>query len=191
MRAISTRRQGDIGELSAMDWLGLQGYSIYIPIGHSPDCDLVADAGDRLLRVQVKTSTVYRKGRWEITVCTKGGNRSRNGLVKRLNASRIDYLFVLVADGRRWFIPSSAVGGGSGILLGGPKYANFEVDPGHPLPSQTTSRSLSSSPPGGVSERSKGRAVNLVGSAFAGSNPAPATVRVTPGATGFAVGSSG
>jgi PD-(D/E)XK endonuclease len=122
-----------------MDWLGLQGYTIYIPVGHSPDCDLVVDSGATLRRVQVKTSTVCRKGRWEVTVCTKGGNRSWNRVVKRLNTSRFDYLFVLVADGRRWFIPSSAVGGGSSILLGGPKYADFEVDPGHPLPSQATS----------------------------------------------------
>lgn len=67
-------------------------------------------------------------------VCTKGGNQSWNGLVKHLDHSKIDYLFVLAADGRRWFIPAKAVGGGSGILLGGPKYANFEVDPGRPLP---------------------------------------------------------
>ncbi len=122
-----------------MDWLSQQGYGIYIPVGHSPNCDVVADAGDALLRIQVKTSTVYRKCRWEVTVCTKGGNRSWNGLVKRLDTSHIDYLFVLVADGRRWFIPSFAIGGGSGILLGGPKYADYEVDPGRPLPSQATS----------------------------------------------------
>jgi len=84
-----------------MDWLGLHGYSIYIPVGHSPNADLIAEAGEALLRVQVKTSTVYRKRRWEVMVCTKGGNQSWNGLVKRLDSSRIDYLFVLVADGRR------------------------------------------------------------------------------------------
>ena len=69
---------------------------------------------------------------------TRGGNRSWSGLVKRLDTSCIDYLFVLVADGNRWFIPSSAVGGGSGILLGGSKYADYEVDPGRPLPPQAT-----------------------------------------------------
>jgi len=42
---------------------------------------------------------------------------------------------VLVADGRRWFIPANAVAGGTGILLGGSKYSDFEVDPGRPLPS--------------------------------------------------------
>jgi hypothetical protein len=135
MPVISRRLQGDLGELSAIDWLVSQGYSVYLPLGHSPDCDLVADDGRALLRVQVKTSTVFRNGRWEITVCTRGGNQSWSGLVKHLDHTRIDYLFVLVADGRRWFIPAEAIGGGCGILLGGPKYADFEVASGRPLPS--------------------------------------------------------
>ncbi len=135
MLSISPRRQGDIGELSAMEWLGSQGYTIYLPVGHSPTCDLVVETREALLRVQVKTSTRYRKGRWEIMVCTKGGNQSWSGVVKRLDPANLDYLFVLVADGRRWFIPAHAIAGGSGILLGGPKYAGYEVDPGRPLPS--------------------------------------------------------
>jgi hypothetical protein len=134
MLCISPRRQGDLGELSAIDWLGSQGYAIYLPIGHSPHCDLVVEMDDALLRVQVKTSTYYRKRRWQVMVCTRGGNQSWNGVVKHLDPSSIDYLFVLVADGRRWFIPADAVEGGQGIRLGGPKYASFEIDPGRPLP---------------------------------------------------------
>ena len=57
MAHLSTRRQGDLGELSAMQWLGSQGYGVWIPIGHSPDCDLIAeDDEERLLRAQVKTT---------------------------------------------------------------------------------------------------------------------------------------
>jgi hypothetical protein len=85
----------------------------------------------------VKVSSVYRKGRWEVTICTRGGNRSWNGLVKHFSSEHCDWLFVLVADGRRWFIPAATVDGGSGLRLGGPKYAEFEVDPGRPLPSVT------------------------------------------------------
>jgi hypothetical protein len=126
----------DLGEISAIDWLISRGHTVYLPLGHSPDCDLVVDDRQALLRVQVKTSTFYRNDRWAVMVCTKGGNRSWSGLVKRLDQSKIDYLFVLVADGRRWFIPAGAIGGGTGILLGGPKYAAFEVDRGRPLPSR-------------------------------------------------------
>ena len=130
------RRQGDAGELSAIQWLIWAGASVYLPFGHSPDVDLVADLDGRLLRVQVKTSTCWCRERFVVALCTRGGNQSWNGVVKRLDASRCDYLFVHVGDGRRWFIPATALGGGSGVLLGGPKYARFEVEPGEPLPSK-------------------------------------------------------
>jgi PD-(D/E)XK endonuclease len=108
---LTPREQGDIGELSALDWLAAQGANVSIPFGHSPDYDLVADLGGRLLRVQVKSATFFRNGRWEVSVATYGGNQSWTGLVKRFDASRCDYLFVLVGDGRRWFIPSEALAG--------------------------------------------------------------------------------
>jgi hypothetical protein len=133
MERMSPRRQGDLGEASAMEWLTGQGYGVFYPIGHSPNSDLLIEDGDALRRVQVKTTTQWRKRRWEVTLCTRGGNQSWNGIVKHFSASRCDRLFVLVADGRRWFIPAHAVDGGSGIVLGGPKYAEFEIDPGRPL----------------------------------------------------------
>lgn len=45
-----------------------------LPYGHGPDVDLVADAGDELARVQVKTTSVSRLDRWEVTLATRGGN---------------------------------------------------------------------------------------------------------------------
>jgi hypothetical protein len=47
-----------------MEWLGSRGYAIYLPVGHSPDCDLIAERDGSLLRVQVKTTTQFRKRRW-------------------------------------------------------------------------------------------------------------------------------
>jgi hypothetical protein len=117
---------------------------VYIPFGHSPDCDLVADLDGRLVRVQVKTSRYSFRGRWEVRLATKGGNRSWSGVVKLFTPDRADYLFVHVADGRRWFIPSREIGGTTGVRFGGPKYARFEVDPGRPFPGHTASQTLSS-----------------------------------------------
>jgi hypothetical protein len=126
--------QGDLGELSAMEWLASNGARIYIPLLHSPDVDLIAQFDDALERVQVKTSTRRnQRGRWEVSISTSGGNQSWNGLVKYLDPSRCDYLFVLVGNGRRWFIPSSALECRSALTLGGPKYSEFEVARGRPL----------------------------------------------------------
>ena len=134
----------------------------------------MADLEGELISVQVKTSTVCREGRYEVTLATRGGNRSWNGLVKRFDPGRCDYLFVHVGDGRRWFIPSAAVEGGTGILLGGPKYQMYEVEPDRPLTVLASGRIGTLARPGGVPERSNGRGCKPRGSAFAGSNPAPA-----------------
>jgi hypothetical protein len=134
---LTPREQGDFGERAALYWLVGQGAPVSIPFGHSPDYDLIADFGDRLSRVQVKTSACRYKDRWAITVCTRGGNQSWSGLVKRLNTSAFDHLFVLVGDGRQWFVPAARVEGATAIHLGGRKYAEFEVQRGDPIPGCT------------------------------------------------------
>ena len=114
-----------------MEWLGSIGAHVSVPVGHSPDYDLVAEIDGELVRVQVKTSRhINSRGRYEVALATSGGNQSWNRVVKRFDASRYDWLFVLVSDGRRWFIPSDAIEGTRCICLGGPKYAEFEVAAG-------------------------------------------------------------
>jgi hypothetical protein len=130
--SMNPRRQGDLGEFSALEWLASRGYPVWLPFGHSPDVDLVARIDGRLVGVQVKTSTVWSNRRFYVSVCTRGGNQSWNGLVKRFSSERCDWLFVLVADGRRWFIPATEVEV-TKIALGGPKYAAYEVERGRPL----------------------------------------------------------
>jgi PD-(D/E)XK endonuclease len=128
------RRQGDLGELSAMEWFAAQGAAIAVPVGHSPDWDFIAELDDRLVRVQVKTCICFRAERWNVQLSTRGGNRSWTGTIKHLDSARCDRVFVVVGDGRRWSIPSHALDAGSHITLGGPKYSEFEVEPGRPLP---------------------------------------------------------
>jgi hypothetical protein len=137
-RLIGRRQQGDLGEVSAIEWLTRMGATVLVPIGHSPDFDLVAAANGRLLRVQAKCSTrrmttPRREERFPVGLATRGGNQSWNGIAKVLDASRLDYLFVLTCDGRRWFIPSTVLEGRTAITLGGPKYAEFEIERGQPI----------------------------------------------------------
>ncbi len=127
------RGQGDKGERSAIMWLLGQGLPVFLPVGHSPDIDLISLVEAQAVRIQVKTSTQFIDRRWRVAVCTRGGNRSWSGLVKYLDSSRYDRLFVLVGDGRRWFIPSHTVGATTAVVLGGPKYAEYEIEPGEPL----------------------------------------------------------
>ena len=117
-----------------MEWLGSIGACVSKPLNHSPDYDLIAEIDGELLRVQVKTCrNLTPKGRYEVCLTTSGGNQSWNRVVKRFDATRYDWLFVLVGDGRRWFIPSDAIRGTRCICLGGPKYAELEVASGRPF----------------------------------------------------------
>ena len=123
------RKQGDLGEAAAIEWLTRVGANVFVPLFHSPDIDLIAEVDNRLLRVQVKTSAKKNQaGHFVVQICTYGGNRSWNGLVKYLDPSRCDYLFALVADDRRWFIPIQALECRRAVTLGGPKYSEYQVD---------------------------------------------------------------
>jgi hypothetical protein len=123
-----------------MNCLAGAGAIVRKPLFENPDYDLEADFGDRIVRVQVKTSTYRRNNRWEVMLATRGGNQSWSGLVKRLEPSRCDNLFVHVGDGRRWYSPANALGGRAHIVLGGPKYAQYEVEPWWPIPGRTSAR---------------------------------------------------
>src|SRR4029079_130202 len=95
-RAVNRRVQGDIGELSAMEWLASKNATVWVPFTHSPHVDLMAEWDDGLTRVQGKTST-YRgskpkSDRWHISIATNGGNRSWSGIAKQFDPARVDYL---------------------------------------------------------------------------------------------------
>jgi hypothetical protein len=111
---------------------------VLLPTGHSPDYDLVAELDGRLIRVQVKTSTQRTRTpdghpRCSVSLKTCGGNQSWTGIAKRLDPARVDLLFVLTGDGRRWVIPSDCLEGRTTIRLGGDRYSEFEVDPADPI----------------------------------------------------------
>ena len=167
-----------------MDWLAGRGARIYVPVGHSPDVDLVAVIDKLVLRVEVKTSTHRRDDRWVVVISTRGGNQSWTGLVKYFDRDRCDYLFVHVGDGRRWFIPTGALDCTSSLCLGGPKYAEFEIESGRPLQQTSSDRGLES--PRSLGEYRSGQtgcAVNAVALSFGGSNPPspiPSVRRIKP-----------
>jgi hypothetical protein len=101
-------------------WLLSQvGTSVFVPFGRSPDTDLVAEMDERLVRAQVKTSTVHiRNGRYQVTLATRRQpelERARQAL--RFHALRL--LFVLVSGGRQWWIPATVVEGTTSVIVEG------------------------------------------------------------------------
>ena len=145
-----------------MEWLTSKGALVLVPFGHSPDYDLVAHLDDRLLRIQVKTTTQETrtpKGevRFPVSLATCGGNQSWTGVVKTIDPAAIDYLFAVTGSGRRWLIPSGEIEGRRTLQLGSPSYAGFEIEPGTRISEIVFGRNpvLDLPEAGGVSKRSK------------------------------------
>ena len=190
------RRQGDLGEASAIEWLTSVGATVSFPLFHSPDYDLVADFGARLLRVQVKTSNYAQAatGRFRARLATSGGNQSWTKIVKCFSASRCDFVFVLVGDGRRWFIPSKEIEGRHEVTLGGPKYSEFELTSGFPLgasPRVDLDRSKIGVSRGSADVGESGETVNLVPRAEWVRIPPPPSISSAGNEDGSEVGAIG
>jgi hypothetical protein len=49
---LTPREQGNLGEYSAVEWFISNGIPVAIPIGHTPDWDLLAEINGRAVRVQ-------------------------------------------------------------------------------------------------------------------------------------------
>ena len=77
--------------MSAMCWLASRGANVAIPVGSSPHWDLVAELEGRVLRIQVKTSVCVNKGRWAVTLCTRGGNQSWSVTAGAGSSPRIEW----------------------------------------------------------------------------------------------------
>jgi hypothetical protein len=166
------REQGDVGEAYAIVWLTDVGAKVSTPLFHSPDYDLIADFGEGLLRVQVKTSGCVMRGRYKVQVATSGGNRSWTGAVKYFDRHRCDALFVRLVDGRQWLIPASAVDASTTITLGGRKYSEYQIHPGGGIPLAARRALESSALRGSAGVGEPGRTVNPVAS--------PEWVRIPP-----------
>jgi PD-(D/E)XK endonuclease len=163
-RGFHPRKQGDLGEAAAIEWLTRIGASVAFPLFHSPDYDLIADLGGQLLRVQVKTSSCADNStnHFAVQLATSGGNQSWTGVVKTFDPNRLDFLFVLVEDGRRWFIPSGEIEGRHSIRLGGDKYSEFQVGQTAPLDHSGRGRSKLDEARGGAGVGEPGRPVKSV-----------------------------
>lgn len=192
-RLLNRSQQGDLGEASAIEWLTSKGAAVLIPFGHSPHFDLVAEIDRQLVRIQVKSSTQETQTpeghpRLTVAVRTCGGNQSWNRVAKVLDPSKFDYLFVLTGQGRRWLIPAGALDGRSAITLGGPKYAECEIEPGRPIVGMVYGDETHLESVHGPGEYPRGQrmaAVNRPAQSFAGSTPASPISTVAPTPTRY------
>jgi len=123
----NSKKQGDAGLGIAIGWFARNGHTVSVPLTDSQDYDLVVDMADKLARVQVKTTTYRdRHNRYSVTLRVAGGNRSGTGKQKKLDLSRVEYVFAVTSDDTMYLIPTSAMTCRSQLCLTG-KYDKFRV----------------------------------------------------------------
>ena len=131
--------------------------------GTAQDFDLVAQFGNRLMRIQVKTSaqeahTPNGHRQFPVSLVTCGGSQSWNGVAKVFDPSKVDYLFALTSAGRSWLIPATDLDGKRAVPIWGNEVLGVR-NRGHT--SRSTSWSTESAhlfriiAAGGVSKRPK------------------------------------
>jgi hypothetical protein len=89
---VNPRAQGAVGIGRAIAHYSGMGYAVFTPVSDVSRYDLVVDTGERLMRVEVKTTT-QPKG--EVSLRTMGGNRSWGGVIKRVSSADCDVVFAV------------------------------------------------------------------------------------------------
>ena len=92
-----TKSKGDISELRVAIELTKLGYLVSKPLGENQRYDLIADDGQRLQRVQVKTGRV-RGGVIMFSCCSTHGHRRTGNLATRPYIGQIELLAVYCPD---------------------------------------------------------------------------------------------
>jgi hypothetical protein len=126
----NSKKQGDIGLVLAIAWFEINDYPVSIPLTDSQDYDLIIDMSGALKKVQVRTTYNQQKsGSYEVNLRVTGGNRSGAGQVKYFINTDVDYLFIVIENGAKYFIPKSNITNKRAInVCNDGEYEQYRVD---------------------------------------------------------------
>jgi hypothetical protein len=94
-----SKRRGEMAELEFLRKAVKLGFRVSKPYGDSDRYDFVVDTGERLVRVQVKSSSRLSQGAYFIA-----SQRCSNGVAIPYEVGEIDYLAAYVFPEDAWFI---------------------------------------------------------------------------------------
>lgn len=93
---MSFKIQGDMCETAAIFYYTSKGYVVSKPITHSSYYDVLVDTGDKILRVECKSSSyVGANGNYVVSLVTSGGNQTVCREIKRINKDKTDIVFIM------------------------------------------------------------------------------------------------
>ncbi len=118
LKQANSRLQGNVGIGSAMQYFTSLGWVVSTPLTDAQKYDLIVDNGERLYRVQVKTTFHKTKHDvYQVMIKTCGGNQSFNKTYL-FDKNRVDLIFILTDNGDRWLIPSEKISNKTTLNLG-------------------------------------------------------------------------
>jgi len=104
--ATTCKRQGELSELAFVHKAASQGFGVARPYGDNERYDFIVDSGQRLWRVQVKSTASLRHGMYRIAAI-----RHLCGQTVTYQASEVDFLAAHVIPEDAWFVlPIRAIG---------------------------------------------------------------------------------
>jgi hypothetical protein len=112
----NTKAVGDLSEVMVIAALVRNGYLVSIPFGENHRYDIIADDGQKLLRIQVKTGRL-RKGVVQFNCCSSHQHRRSGPTASRPYFGQIEFLAVFCPINRKvYFVPESELVATSGHL---------------------------------------------------------------------------
>ena len=104
---LSSKQRGELAEMMFMVKAARKGFATAKPFGDSRRYDFIVDVGNRLWRVQVKSSSAKDYGAYQVNL-----QRNANGEVIPYDPSEIDFVVAYVLPCDAWFvIPVEAIAG--------------------------------------------------------------------------------
>jgi len=107
---MNTTKQGVVGLSSAIHYFSKKGYVVSVPLVDAQAYDLIVDDGNRLLKVQVKTTGRKNKSgtSYIVKLDTVWTNATSN-MRKNFDNTKVDYIYVYTLDGNEFLIPSNEI----------------------------------------------------------------------------------
>lgn len=106
------KEQGDTCESFATFYYTSLGCIVSKPLTHSPYYDLIVDTDGVLKKVECKSSRHKPNEKsYLVELATKGGNQSWNKVVKKIDAKKVDEIFILDGDGYYYVYDSKDLDG--------------------------------------------------------------------------------
>lgn len=96
---MNTKDVGNIGESSIIAEFVYHSIPVYLPFGDNLSCDLIADFGGKLQRIQVKTCSDIKDGKMIFSLASR-----RYGHDHRYNELEVDYFALYCVENRSAYL---------------------------------------------------------------------------------------